>query len=92
MSTITAMHDPYESIDLKPLIVRALRTARERTGLSQDRLAARAGISTRYYQSIEAGENLPSIEILFKLAAAFQCSYTDILDPIWLYWQEQRKN
>lgn len=85
------MNDPYESIDLKGSIAGILRDKRTATGLSQDRLAARAGISTRYYQSIEAADNQPSLETVFKLADALQCPYADLLDPVWEYWQKQRK-
>ena len=85
------MNDPYESIDLKGSIAGILRDKRTATGLSQDRLAARAGISTRYYQSIEAADNQPSLETVFKLADALGYSYTDLLDPVWASWRKQRK-
>ena len=76
--------------ELKEIIAQTLRDKRTAVGLSQDRLAAKAGISTRYYQSIEATDKQPTLDTLFKLASALECSYTTLLDPVWNHWQKTR--
>jgi len=47
-----------------------IRTAREGLGLSQEKLAERAGVNTSYLSQIERGRKAPSIEVLGRLAAA----------------------
>ncbi len=43
---------------------------RLRTGLSQEKFAARAGLDRTYYAGIERGERNPSVKQLAKIAAA----------------------
>ncbi len=50
------------------------------------------GISTRYYQSIEAADKKPSLNIIFELAFALDCDYAELLQPSWDYWLEHVKN
>lgn len=66
---------------------------RERLGYewTQDRVAQAAGISTRYYQKLEYGEQLPSIETLFKLSQAFGITPDELLMPCWKKWPKKRK-
>ena len=47
-----------------------IRTTRERTGLSQDGLAARAGTSQPAVSRYESGSSSPSVETLDRLLAA----------------------
>ena len=44
-----------------------IKTARKASGLTQKEVAEKAGISLRYYQSIEAGQYWPTHEILLKI-------------------------
>ncbi len=66
-----------------------LRHLREKHDLSQEKLAAKADISPRYYQSIEAGKSIPSVFIVMKIALALDIEYTQILDPVWITLQNQ---
>lgn len=50
--------------------MKQLRDIRDRHGLSQRRLAGRAGVSFRALQMIEAGETDPRLSSLAKIAAA----------------------
>lgn len=47
-----------------------IRQLRQRTGLSQERFAAQAGLDRTYYAGIERGERNPSVKQLAKIAAA----------------------
>lgn len=47
-----------------------IRQLRLRTGLSQEKFAARAGLDRTYYAGIERGERNPSIKQLAKIARA----------------------
>lgn len=77
---------------LKTAIAAQLKAKREEFGISQDRLAAKAGVSTRYYQSIEAAEKQPSLDVIFKLATAFECDYSELIQPVWDEWHTCRQD
>ncbi|MBP6848562.1 MAG: helix-turn-helix transcriptional regulator, partial [Kofleriaceae bacterium] len=55
-------------------LVRAWRGAR---GLSQEHLAARAGVSTRHLSFIETGRARPGREVLLALAGALDVPLRD---------------
>ncbi len=86
------MADDREKMSIKETIAGQLRLKREEFGISQDRLASKVGISTRYYQSIEAADKKPSLNIIFELAFALDCDYAELLQPSWDYWLEHVKN
>jgi len=71
---------------LKQKLANIIRTEREKAGLSQDRLASKAGISTRFYQDIESGAKQASLETIFKLSNGLGCHYSLILEPLWKEW------
>jgi len=54
-----------------------LRLRRER-GLTQEALAEKVGLSTRYTQSIEAGEYFPALPTLAKLREALGASWEEL--------------
>jgi len=56
--------------DVIATLGKRLRTLRLRTGLSQERFAAQAGLDRTYYAGIERGERNPSVKQLAKIAAA----------------------
>ncbi len=49
-----------------------IRALRLRTGLSQERFAAKAGLDRTYYAGIERGERNPSVKQLAKIATALE--------------------
>jgi ribosome-binding protein aMBF1 (putative translation factor) len=55
---------------VKSALARNLRTYREDRGLSQKRLAKRAGTTLAVIRSIESGRDLPDIATLLRLAEA----------------------
>jgi len=81
--------DDGRKMDLKITIAASIKAKREAVGLSQDRLAAKAGISSRYYQAVETAKKQPSLDTIFKIATALDCDYTELLKPVWDYWLSQ---
>jgi len=56
--------------DVVVTLGKRIRELRLRTGLSQEKFAARAGLDWTYYAGIERGERNPSVKQLAKIAAA----------------------
>ena len=57
-----------------------VKELRELSDLTQEKLAAKAGISRNYISSIENGRYSPSIETLSKIAKALDVTVLQILD------------
>lgn len=55
-----------------------LKQARANAGLTQVQVATSAGISTRHYQSLEAGESAPTVAIALKIAKALETTVEQI--------------
>jgi putative transcriptional regulator len=51
---------------------------RERTGLTQEELAARVGVSRQTIISLEKGKYNPSITLAYSLAKVFSMSIEDL--------------
>lgn len=75
-------------MSIKQTLAANIKTYRIKSGLSQDKLASKADISTRYYQDIEAGNKQPSIDTLFKLAKALDVDFSVLLGSVWEAWLE----
>lgn len=75
-------------MSLEDTIAKALSDARHARGFSQEKLASKSGISTRYYQSLEAGDYVPTLPTIFKISRALNQNYAVLIDPVWQYWQE----
>ena len=60
-------------------IGKALKSLRQRAGLTQEKLAERAGISPRYIQEIEIGSRVPSVTVLEHLRKAVRCTWDELL-------------
>lgn len=58
--------------------LRALRRAR---GLTQERLAERAGLSYKFVGEIERGQGNPTLETLVALAEALDVDVADLFEP-----------
>lgn len=73
---------------IREFLAQSIRKHRIDREMSQDDLAGKAGISTRYLQEIEAAEKQPSITTLFKIAKAFDIHYSELLNGCWREWLE----
>lgn len=62
----------------KTVLGQLLRQARRAAGLSQQTLAARAGLDVSYISRLERGNRRPRRQALIKLAAALQLSQTEL--------------
>jgi transcriptional regulator with XRE-family HTH domain len=52
---------------------------RETLGLTQETLAERLDVDRRYIQGLEYGDYWPSLPVLSRLKAAFDCDWDDLL-------------
>ena len=50
--------------------------------MSQEALAAAAGVERSHMGKLERGEHLPNLVAFFKIAAALGCSSTDLMAAI----------
>jgi transcriptional regulator with XRE-family HTH domain len=57
-----------------------VRVLRERSGLSQDALAAKAGIHRTYLGGVERGERNICLKNIFRLAAALEVHPRELFD------------
>ncbi|MHB8644373.1 MAG: helix-turn-helix domain-containing protein [Thermomicrobiales bacterium] len=56
--------------DIVITLGKRIRQLRSQTGLSQEKLADKAGMDRTYYAGIERGERNPSVKNLAKIATA----------------------
>ena len=61
---------------------RNLARVRSARGMSQEELAERADIHSRYLQKLEAGVGHPSLVVLCRLKKALQCDWNDLLGRV----------
>lgn len=64
---------------MKVLLGNAIKQQRSALGISQEELAARAGMHRTYVSEVERGERNPSITSVEKLAHALEISITNLL-------------
>jgi CheY-like chemotaxis protein len=69
------------AVDTKLFLANAIKQQRSALGISQEELAARAGLHRTYVSEVERGERNPSITSVEKLAQALQTSITNLLEP-----------
>lgn len=68
---------------LDPLIVgNVLRELREKTGRSQEVVSGLADIGRTHLSALERGERRPTLDTLFKLAAALNLKPSEIVRQI----------
>lgn len=67
-------------LDPKEILGRNVRQLRRSAGLSQEELAARAGLHRTYISSVERGQRNVSVENIFALARALGCEPRALLD------------
>ena len=59
-----------------------LRKRREEAGLSQEALAAEAGLHRNYIGLLERGQRIPSILVVKQIAKALGTSMTDLIAEV----------
>lgn len=67
-----------ESCPHRTRLGKNVASLRVRRGLTQEALAEKVGVSARYIQNVEAGENFPSLPALARLRAALRCDWNDL--------------
>ena len=76
------VHQPSEvelPADLPVILGRNLRRLRTRRGQSLERLAKQSGVSRAMLGQIETGKSVPTIAVLWKVAAALKVSVATLL-------------
>lgn len=68
-------------LDPKTVFARNAKRLRTAAGLSQEELAARAGLHRTYISSVERGQRNISLENIHALASALGCDPRDLLAP-----------
>jgi len=66
------------AIKHRRLLGETVRSKRKSAGLSQERLAEKAGLSTVFISRIERGKESPSVDSLVKIAKALRMSAHDL--------------
>jgi transcriptional regulator with XRE-family HTH domain len=62
----------------RKLLGEALRVRREELGLTQETAASRCGLSTRYFRELEAGRPSLRLEIVARIVAGLEWSWSEI--------------
>ena len=68
-------------MDMRRLVGRNVRRARERAGLSQEQLAVRAGVSQQYVSTVENGRRNVTVVSLYILAQQMDATPVELLTP-----------
>lgn len=77
----TAARRPTASKSLREIFARNVRLVRIHQGLSQERLAADAGLDRTFVSSLERGVRNISIDNIALLARALHIAAHELLDP-----------
>jgi len=67
-----------ESCPLRMRLGENVATLRARRELTQEELAEKVGVSARYIQNVEAGDNFPSLPTLVRLRVALRCDWNEL--------------
>lgn len=68
-------------MDMRKLVGRNVRKARNRLCWTQEELADRSGFSQQYISDLERGLRNPTIVSLYELSVALQSDPTELLRP-----------
>ena len=68
-------------MDMRKLVGRNVRAARDERGMTQERLAEVSGFSQQYISDLERGRRNPTIVSLYELAQALSVTPIDLLKP-----------
>ena len=73
IQTVTVYSDLESRLYMPPTIVNRVKELRMAQGLTQEQLAAAAGVSRQSINSIERNRYVPSLELALKFARIFAC-------------------
>lgn len=74
---------------LPEVIGEVVRRRRHEAGMSQSDLAGWAGLEQSYLSLLEHGKRMPGVEIIYRLAAAFQVEPMVLFAEIDRRWKER---
>lgn len=66
-------------MDMRKLVGRNVKAARQQAGLSQEQLAERSGFSQQYLSGLERGHRNPTIVSLYEIAQALGTTPIELL-------------
>lgn len=68
-------------MDMRKLVGRNVREARDARGITQEQLAAVSGFSQQYISDLERGHRNPTIVSLYEIAEALAVTPRDLVTP-----------
>ena len=69
-----------KSIGIRQILAANLKKNRQKCGLTQEKLAEKAGISAHYLAMVEVAKKFPTPEMLDKLAQALEIDTVQLFD------------
>ena len=68
-------------MDMRRLVGRNVRRARNERGLTQEQFAERSGFTQQYISGLERGQRNPTVVTLYELAGALGVEHVDLVRP-----------
>ena len=68
-------------VNIRKILALNLKENRQRCGLTQEKLAEKAGISANYLSMVEVSKKFPTPEMLDRLAQALDIQTFQLFDP-----------
>ena len=72
---------PKRMVSIREILALNLKENRQRCGLTQEKLAEKAGISANYLSMVEVSKKFPTPEMLDRLAQALDIQTFQLFDP-----------
>ena len=71
---------PKKKLGIREILALNLKLNRQKCGLTQEKLAEKAGISSNYLSMVEISKKFPTPEMLDRLAAALEIDTIQLFD------------
>ena len=68
-------------MDMRRLVGRNVRKAREAAGLTQEQLAVKSGFGQQYLSGLENGQRNPTVVTVYEIAQSLGVSHLDLMTP-----------
>jgi transcriptional regulator with XRE-family HTH domain len=72
---------PKEMVSIRKILALNLKAYRDKLGLTQEKFAEKAGISSNYLSMVEICQKFPTPEMLDRLAEALEIQTFQLFDP-----------